>query len=118
MPPDGVSPDAAGRYPAELNADGTYACAARARLPEDYFPVDGDSFGFTAQAFAIDDADAAIAGSDPANGTLLVPIYPGYDLNGRQKALAVYRDALPGWRVTSLMKPYMIVVNMSQFLTS
>lgn len=37
-----------------------------------------------------------------ANGTLLMPIYPGNDRLGRQQAMAAYRQALPGWRIVSI----------------
>jgi agmatine/peptidylarginine deiminase len=37
-----------------------------------------------------------------ANGTLLVPVYPGADILGRRQALAVYRQALPGWKVKGI----------------
>lgn len=37
-----------------------------------------------------------------ANGTLLVPIYPGIDGRRRRHALAVYRQALPGWKIVGI----------------
>jgi agmatine/peptidylarginine deiminase len=37
-----------------------------------------------------------------ANGTLLVPTYPGVDPQGQETAFALYRDLLPGWTVVGI----------------
>ena len=37
-----------------------------------------------------------------ANGTLLVPTYPGLDPAGEEQALETYRELLPGWRVIGI----------------
>ncbi|MBW3539194.1 MAG: agmatine deiminase family protein [Planctomycetes bacterium] len=34
-----------------------------------------------------------------ANGTLLMPVYPGFDEGMRDAAVAVYRELLPGWSI-------------------
>ncbi len=37
-----------------------------------------------------------------ANGTLLVPVYPGVDEAGRQGALQTFARLLPGWRIVGI----------------
>lgn len=37
-----------------------------------------------------------------ANGTLMVPIYPGIDLQGQREALATFAQLLPGWQIVPI----------------
>ena len=37
-----------------------------------------------------------------ANGTLLMPIYPGFDAQSRQQAMETFRTLLPGWEVEGI----------------
>lgn len=71
-PIPGETADAAGRYPAFPETDGSWTCGAVAELPADYIPVDGDTFDVAVEAVVLAADGSVIATSPPANQTLQV----------------------------------------------
>jgi len=71
-PVPGETADAAGRYPAFPETDGSWTCGAVAELPADYIPVDGDTFDVAVEAVVLAADDSVIATSPAANQTLQV----------------------------------------------